>query len=256
MRVPIGHYVVALLTVSAGLSDAVPTAGPMKFNARFTNGTDTIFTEQDIKGGIEWSYKPLMAFATCTATAFAIMSYVKKDSEANSCAPLWGSQKSDDGTQAIDFYYYVTTTVENCDTTAQTKTIADAIEKVWDEVHDKKYDYACIELSHWGTWRGHLAIATKTSGVDVETLCPAKNWARLSFPALRHSDLALNIKNWSGQSHCTAPPENLCPGIPWFVHTLRFQSELNRAEPHSLFVVAEQWWVALSLGSDIILDLV
>ncbi|KAL5001370.1 hypothetical protein BDV10DRAFT_182604 [Aspergillus recurvatus] len=165
----------------------------MRFEQRSTNGTDAFFTEQDImngltgdearrkidwktiKGGLKWSYKPFTLFLTATGVTFTIRSVVKRGSNQNSCEPIWASQQSDDGTQGINFYCYLTITGLNCDTTAQSKTIATAIEDAWNAATDKKYDYACIYLSHGGTWHGHPAIATTTSGVDVETLCQEKD---------------------------------------------------------------------------------
>ncbi|KAL2830825.1 hypothetical protein BDW59DRAFT_158265 [Aspergillus cavernicola] len=189
MRVPFGKYIVAFLTISVGFSNAIPMGEPLKFNQRSTNSTNEIFTEQGIKdgaagdaalkginfsifkGGTKWMRYTFTSAITVTGLIFQIITYVKMSSNNNSCEPVQGSQFSDDGEQGINWYYYVTTSGANCDTTAESKTITEAIEKAWQEVSDRKYDYSCINLSHGGTWHGHLAIATKMSGVDVKNLC-------------------------------------------------------------------------------------
>ncbi|KAL4961609.1 uncharacterized protein BDV14DRAFT_203643 [Aspergillus stella-maris] len=192
MRVPIAQYLLAVLAISAGLSDANPLLRDtkMQFERRATNGTEG-YTEQEIKDGltggaasrgIDWKIvkgglskmrEPLNAVTGCVSAVFAVMAFVQLSSNRNSCDPLQGSQYSDDGAQGINYYYYSSTTGSNCDTTAQAKTIADAVADAWDGIHDKEFDHACIDLSHGGTWTGHLAIATKKSGIDVSTFCPA-----------------------------------------------------------------------------------
>ncbi|KAL3469679.1 hypothetical protein BJX99DRAFT_67653 [Aspergillus californicus] len=189
MRVPFGKYIVAFLTISVGVSNASPLREPLKLDQRSTNGTNEIFTEQDIKdgaagdaalrginfsifkGGTKRKYKTLMAAIGATTLIFQIIATVKSSSNKNSCEPISASQFSDNGETGVNWYYYVTTTGENCDTTAESKTITEAIERAWNEVAERKYDYACINLSHSGTWHGHLAIATTMSGVNVKTLC-------------------------------------------------------------------------------------
>lgn len=178
MRIPSIGSVLALICSGAIIfhASAIPDLDMLKVkrDTTATDATDVSLRKIDwklVKGGLSKVNKPLLTAATCTSAIFTVLSYYQRDNRANSCEPLWGSQGSDDGSQEINFYYYVTTTGKNCDSTAQLKTISLAIDDAWDDVHNKKYNYACIDLSHGGTWHGHLAVATTASGKDVNTMC-------------------------------------------------------------------------------------
>lgn len=55
--------------------------------------------------------------------------------------------------------YYTTTTGENCDTTAQTKTIRNAVTKGLQYAYDTGATASFIAMSHGGTWHGHMQVA-------------------------------------------------------------------------------------------------
>ncbi|KAJ6095299.1 hypothetical protein N7486_006045 [Penicillium sp. IBT 16267x] len=124
-----------------------------------------------VRGGLKVTRDVIVVAAGATSAIAAVVTWVQSDSSKNSCSSIGESGQSDNGQQKNNFKYWVTTTGKNCDTTAQTKTVATALDDAWDDVHKRNYNYACIDMSHGGTWHGHLAMATVQSGQDVNTMC-------------------------------------------------------------------------------------
>ncbi|KAL2825045.1 hypothetical protein BDW59DRAFT_161994 [Aspergillus cavernicola] len=173
MRLPSIGCLLAFLACGTGLVDS--SAIPKAVNEeRSTDSDDAALRRIDwkiVRGGLAVTRDVMLVSAGVTGAIVGLLSLVQRDSATNSCAPLGGSGQSDDGSQKYNFKYWVTTTGDNCDTTAQTKTVASALDDAWDEVHNYQYNWACVDLSHGGTWLGHIAVATTDSGKNVETMC-------------------------------------------------------------------------------------
>ncbi|KAE8412089.1 hypothetical protein BDV36DRAFT_301248 [Aspergillus pseudocaelatus] len=185
MRISSLGYILACVSLGAGIAhssaipnevkDEVPTYSIRSVDSvDSTDSTDAALRRIDFKitrGGLEAARDVILVASGATSAIAAVVGWVQRDSSANSCAPIGGSGQSDKGEQKYHFKYWVTTTGKNCDTTAQTKTVAAALDDAWDQVHKYKYNWACIDLSHGGTWHGHLAVATVGSGKNVDTMC-------------------------------------------------------------------------------------
>lgn len=182
MRIPSLGYILACVSLGAGIAQSSAIPNEVKdegsaYSVRSvdsTDSTDAALRRIDFKitrGGLEAARDVILVASSATSAIAAVVGWVQRDSSANSCAPIGGSGQSDRGEQKYHFKYWVTTTGKNCDTTAQTKTVAAALDDAWDQVHKYKYNWACIELSHGGTWHGHLAVATVGSGKNVDTMC-------------------------------------------------------------------------------------
>lgn len=69
----------------------------------------------------------------------------------------------------LAFSYYTTTTGSNCDTTAEKKTIKNAVEKGLSHALDVGAKSALFAFSHGGTWNGHLQMAAADAVLDLAT---------------------------------------------------------------------------------------
>jgi hypothetical protein len=83
-------------------------------------------------------------------------------SQGNSCGTFTGTV---DG-----FRYRYRATGNNCDTTAQRKTIDGAIKRHLDAANDQVCGTECWDMSHGGTWDGYLAIG-QASVFDDSVYC-------------------------------------------------------------------------------------
>ncbi|KAJ5919249.1 hypothetical protein N7466_010192 [Penicillium verhagenii] len=176
MRVSSIGHLFACVSLGAGLahSSAIPIDLKQERSVDVTDSSDAALTAINwkiVRGGLKVSRDVIVVAAGATSAIAAVVGWVQSDSSQNSCAKKGGSGQSDNGQQKYNFQYWVTTTGKNCDTTAQTKTVAAALDDAWDQVHKYNYDWACIDLTHGGTWHGHLAVATTGSGQDVSTMC-------------------------------------------------------------------------------------
>lgn len=90
-------------------------------------------------------------------TGAGIASYVatmiKNQSDKNSCGVISGTVDS------ISYQYSVKSTGPNCDTTAELKTIQDAVQRGIDFMNTHNINQACFDLTHGGTWKGLLQLA-------------------------------------------------------------------------------------------------
>ncbi|KAJ5106672.1 hypothetical protein N7456_003347 [Penicillium angulare] len=171
----IGHLLGSII-YGTGLVDAsaIPTRLSEKRSVNSTGNTDVELRKIDwsiSKGGLDASRDVILAASSSTSAIDIVLSLVRRDSSKNSCAPITASGQSNNGKQKYNFKYWVTTTGNNCDTTAQVKTVTAALDGAWNQVHNDKYNWACIQLSHGGTWHGHLAVATTGSRKSVNTMC-------------------------------------------------------------------------------------
>ena len=66
----------------------------------------------------------------------------------------------------VNYQYHAATSGKKCDTTAEIKTIKDALVRALDFMTKGSYNQACFSLSHGGTWRGLLQLAGK--GIDIK----------------------------------------------------------------------------------------
>jgi hypothetical protein len=82
-----------------------------------------------------------------------VATHMKTQSDIDTCSVISGSA---DG---VNWQFYVTTSGDNCDTTAQEKTLQNAVQRELEWMQKNKYDSACFKMSHGGTWEGHLSIA-------------------------------------------------------------------------------------------------
>jgi hypothetical protein len=60
----------------------------------------------------------------------------------------------------INYQYHASTTGSKCDTTAQEKTIRDAINRGLDFMVKHNVNQACFNMQHGGTWKGLLQLAS------------------------------------------------------------------------------------------------
>ncbi|KAJ5864005.1 uncharacterized protein N7529_005921 [Penicillium soppii] len=84
---------------------------------------------------------------------------IKSKSEADSCTLTYGTDIS--GDYFYGYAYKATTTGENCDTTAERKTILSAIENCATSLHSKGAAVGGCTFHHGGTWHGHLQLSAE-----------------------------------------------------------------------------------------------
>ncbi|KAH3905032.1 hypothetical protein HBH56_226420 [Parastagonospora nodorum] len=101
-----------------------------------------------------------MGLLNVNAAATYISNLIKQTSDMNSCGVISGS------VDGVNYQYHAATSGKKCDTTAEIKTIKDAIERALDFMTKGSYNQACFSLSHGGTWRGLLQLAGK--GIDIK----------------------------------------------------------------------------------------
>jgi hypothetical protein len=94
-----------------------------------------------------------------------IAGIIKSKSEADSCTLTYGTDIS--GEYYYGYAYKATTTGENCDTTAERKTILSAVEKCATTLHSKGAAVGCCTFHHGGTWHGHLQLSAEPGTYPV-----------------------------------------------------------------------------------------
>lgn len=85
-----------------------------------------------------------------------IAAKIKAKSNEGSCSLTYGTQY--DNTNFEGYAYKTTTSNGNFDTTAQVKTIRDAVHECADGLHDVGVVDGCCLFGHGGSWQGHLRI--------------------------------------------------------------------------------------------------
>ncbi|KAH5999046.1 hypothetical protein HBI83_224740 [Parastagonospora nodorum] len=94
---------------------------------------------------------------TATLSILTIANYlaehIKYQSEIKSCSVISGNFED-----AV-WQYVATTSGNNCDTTAQTKTIKNAVQRELEWMERNRYTSACFKMDHGGTWEGHLKVS-------------------------------------------------------------------------------------------------
>jgi hypothetical protein len=97
-----------------------------------------------------------------------IAGLVKSKSEADSCTLTYGTDIS--GELFYGYAYKATTTGENCDTTAEKKTILSAVEKCATTLYKKGATVGCCTFHHGGTWHGHLQLSAMPNLYPAHTV--------------------------------------------------------------------------------------
>ncbi|KAL1799667.1 hypothetical protein ACET3X_000009 [Alternaria dauci] len=105
------------------------------------------------------------------ANYFAV--YIKGQSQVNSCSVISGN------VDGAVWQYYATTSGPKCDTTSETKTIKNAVERQLEWMHDNGYDSACFKMDHGGTWEGHLKIAFNGKPIASDAKCNSLQYIEL-----------------------------------------------------------------------------
>ncbi|KAI9664250.1 MAG: hypothetical protein M1831_002429 [Alyxoria varia] len=90
---------------------------------------------------------------------------IKQRSDSNFCESAVGYLGNN-----IYYQYEAVSSGKNCDTTAQLKTITDALRKASDFWDRKTVYHACFKMSHGGTWTGFLQLAGANDGLE-DGLC-------------------------------------------------------------------------------------
>ncbi|CAN9090133.1 unnamed protein product [Alternaria alternata] len=107
--------------------------------------------------------------ATATLAIVSIANYlavyIKGQSDVNSCSVISGN------VDGAAWQYYATTSGPKCDTTSETKTIENAVERELKWMQENGYDSACFKMDHGGTWEGHLKIAFNGKPIASDTQC-------------------------------------------------------------------------------------
>lgn len=97
-----------------------------------------------------------------------IASKMYSQSYYQNCAGVEGTLTDANGVSVT--YYYYGGGDENCDTTAEAKTIMRALDDAWDGLTG--ISAACLTMQHGsGTWRGYLGISTMPDDYRVTQLC-------------------------------------------------------------------------------------
>ncbi|KAI4921588.1 hypothetical protein J4E90_000014 [Alternaria incomplexa] len=99
--------------------------------------------------------------------------YIKGQSDVNSCSVISGN------VDGAVWQYYATTSGPKCDTTSETKTIRNAVERELKWMQANGYDAACFKMDHGGTWEGHLKIALNGKPIASDTQCNAAKFVNL-----------------------------------------------------------------------------
>lgn len=92
--------------------------------------------------------------------ASKIADAIKGLSDRNSCAHILLHVAN------LAIAYHATTSGNNCDTTAQTKTIRNAVKKTLTHIAEVGATGALIDMRHGGTWTGTLAIFEVWAGSE------------------------------------------------------------------------------------------
>ncbi|KAI4656308.1 hypothetical protein J4E93_001027 [Alternaria ventricosa] len=107
---------------------------------------------------IEEQVAILGAGAVVALNVNAIATYVsnlmKAQSDANTCGVISGT------VDGVNYQYHAATTGKNCDTTAEVKTMKDAVSRGLEFMSTHNINQACFNMQHGGTWRGLLQLAS------------------------------------------------------------------------------------------------
>ncbi|KAI4700516.1 hypothetical protein J4E81_003477 [Alternaria sp. BMP 2799] len=95
-----------------------------------------------------------MVALNVNAIATYVSNLMKAQSEANTCGVISGT------VDGVNYQYHAATTGKNCDTTAEVKTMKDAVTRGLDFMTNNNINQACFNMQHGGTWRGLLQLAS------------------------------------------------------------------------------------------------
>ncbi|KAI4703749.1 hypothetical protein J4E89_009718 [Alternaria sp. Ai002NY15] len=95
-----------------------------------------------------------MVALNVNAIATYVSNLMKAQSEANTCGVISGT------VDGVNYQYHAATTGKNCDTTAEVKTMKDAVTRGLEFMTNNNINQACFNMQHGGTWRGLLQLAS------------------------------------------------------------------------------------------------
>ncbi|RYN78282.1 hypothetical protein AA0120_g10958 [Alternaria tenuissima] len=106
-----------------------------------------------------------MVALNVNAIATYVSNLMKAQSEANTCGVISGT------VDGVNYQYHAATTGKNCDTTAETKTMNDAVALALEFMQTHNINQACFNMQHGGTWRGLLQLATSSDRTIINGKC-------------------------------------------------------------------------------------
>ncbi|CAN9092445.1 unnamed protein product [Alternaria alternata] len=106
-----------------------------------------------------------MVALNVNAIATYVSNLMKAQSEANTCGVISGT------VDGVNYQYHAATTGKNCDTTAETKTMNDAVARALEFMQTHNINQACFNMQHGGTWRGLLQLATSSDRTIINGKC-------------------------------------------------------------------------------------
>lgn len=120
-----------------------------------TNGTDIAhpFILLSISERCSVLSTGFAGISAVTGVANYIATIIKNQSDAHQCAVRSGN------VDGVNYQY--SASGRNCDTTSEQKTINAAVQKAINFMNDRNVNQTCFELTHGGTWKGHLQVAAR-----------------------------------------------------------------------------------------------
>ncbi|CAN9090176.1 unnamed protein product [Alternaria alternata] len=106
-----------------------------------------------------------MVALNVNAIATYVSNLMKAQSEANTCGVISGT------VDGVNYQYHAATTGKNCDTTAETKTMNDAVARALEFMQTHNINQACFNMQHGGTWRGLLQLANSSDRTIINGKC-------------------------------------------------------------------------------------
>ncbi|KAJ5622881.1 hypothetical protein N7490_011486 [Penicillium lividum] len=95
---------------------------------------------------------------------------MKTKSNSDSCTVTKGTDTGD--SETYGYAYRATTTGDNCDTTAELKTLISAVTTCFNNMNEHGCTLCCCQFDHGGTWRGNLQMsADPTSYPATDAVC-------------------------------------------------------------------------------------
>lgn len=116
---------------------------------------------------IQTGFNGIIATSGVVAAAYYVSQIIKTQSDNHSCATISGS------VDGLNYQY--SASGRNCDTTAELKTINDAVQKATKYMAHHSDNVACFKLHHDGTWTGLLQLAAG-NGHIINNICKSETY--------------------------------------------------------------------------------
>lgn len=107
-------------------------------------------------------FNGIIATSGIVAAAYYVSQIIETQSDNHSCDLISGYV---DG-----LHYQYSASGRNCDTTAELKTVNDAVQAATKLMAQRGVNDACFQLTHGGTWKGLLQLAAG-SGAIIQNRC-------------------------------------------------------------------------------------